>query len=113
MKNILRKNEGPYVALLSYRNTPLSCGASPAQLLLGRTLIILRSYWVDTDQHTVTRNRKFLQPLPENMSALKQEEPSCSNTKENVPQNETNDDTRRQSQRNRKLPDKLKDFIVD
>jgi transposase InsO family protein len=38
LKKILKKNDDPYLALLSYRNTSLSCGASPTQLLFGRAL---------------------------------------------------------------------------
>ncbi|XP_064212655.1 uncharacterized protein K02A2.6-like [Tribolium castaneum] len=38
LKTILRKNEDPYLALLTYRNTPTKCGLSPAQLLFGRNL---------------------------------------------------------------------------
>ena len=38
VKNLLRKNEDPYLALLAYRNAPLVNGYSPAQILMGRQL---------------------------------------------------------------------------
>lgn len=38
IKKILAKSEDPYLGLLAYRNTPLTSGASPAQLLMGRRL---------------------------------------------------------------------------
>ena len=42
MKRILQKskddNRDPYLPLLEYRNTPLKCGYSPAQLLMDRRL---------------------------------------------------------------------------
>jgi hypothetical protein len=41
-KRILQKskeqNIDPYIPLLEYRNTPLTCGYSPSQLLMGRRL---------------------------------------------------------------------------
>ena len=38
VKNILRKNEDPYLTLLAYRNAPLANGYRPAQQLIGRLL---------------------------------------------------------------------------
>ena len=38
MKTILNKSDDEYVALLTYRNTPLHNGCSPAQLSMGRRL---------------------------------------------------------------------------
>ena len=39
VKQLLKKNEDPFTALLSYRATPLPwCGKSPAQLLTGRNI---------------------------------------------------------------------------
>lgn len=37
-KSLLNKSEDPYLALLSYRSTPLYNGYSPAELLMGRKL---------------------------------------------------------------------------
>ena len=38
VKNLLRKVGDPYLALLSYRSTPLKCGFSPSELLMSRKL---------------------------------------------------------------------------
>lgn len=38
VKNLLEKSDDPYLALLSYRDTPGPSGFSPAQLLMGRNL---------------------------------------------------------------------------
>ena len=37
-KSSQKKNDDPYLALLTYRSTPLENGYSPAELLMGRKL---------------------------------------------------------------------------
>ena len=38
VKNLIMKSQDPYLALLSYRSSPLSCAYSPAELLMGRKI---------------------------------------------------------------------------
>ena len=38
VKNLLKKEQDPFLALLNYRSTPLAQGKSPAELLMGRQL---------------------------------------------------------------------------
>ena len=38
VKNLLKKDGDPYLALLAYRSTPLKCGFSPSELLMARKL---------------------------------------------------------------------------
>lgn len=61
MKNILKKNEDPHLGLLAYRNTPLECGASPAQLLMGRNL-----------RETLPVTNIYLQPKLPNHEGVKE-----------------------------------------
>ena len=38
VKGLLKKNDDPYLALLTYRSTPLQTGLSPRELIMGRRL---------------------------------------------------------------------------
>ena len=38
VKNLMKKDGDPYLALLSYRSTPLKCGFTPSELLISRKL---------------------------------------------------------------------------
>ena len=38
IKNLMKKEEDPFLALLNYRSTPLECGKSPAELLMNRQI---------------------------------------------------------------------------
>nr|XP_022912236.1 uncharacterized protein K02A2.6-like [Onthophagus taurus] len=51
VKNISKKNEDIYLGLLAFKNTPLKCGVSPAQLFFARNL-----------RDTLPRNEKSLIP---------------------------------------------------
>ena len=121
-KSLLKKEKDPSKGLLSYRSTPLACGFSPSELLMGRKLrntiptfqTVLnpswpdmdklrereagsketqrpgnsvhikdmgttgtiagaaetpRSYWVETENGTVRRNRSHVNPIPANKPA--------------------------------------------
>ena len=51
VKNLLKKSTDPYLALLSYRSTPIKLGYSPAELLMSRRL-----------RTTVPVSQKLLEP---------------------------------------------------
>merc|ERR1712240_210912 len=38
IKNLMKKEEDPFLALLNYRSTPLECGKSPAELMMNRQI---------------------------------------------------------------------------
>ena len=58
IKNLLEKSADPYLALLSYRATPLRLGYSPAELLMGRNLrTTVPTIPNQLLPHTLDRNR--------------------------------------------------------
>jgi transposase InsO family protein len=63
VKGLLRKNEDPYLALLTYRSTPLQNGLSPSELLMGRRL--------RTQLPVLPRN---LQPQSHDLKSLRDKE---------------------------------------
>ena len=62
-KSLLKKSSDPFLALLSYRTTPLNNGMSPAQLLMGRQL-----------RSTVPTTKIVLQPSTPNIDKLQQDD---------------------------------------
>ena len=72
-KDLMNKSEDPYLALLSYRSTPLHNGYTPAELLMGRKLRFtlplvpekLTPKWPETEQLRKTE-LKYEQKQAEN-----------------------------------------------
>ncbi|UYV84257.1 K02A2.6-like, partial [Cordylochernes scorpioides] len=113
IKQSFKKEEDCYLTLQAYRTMPLESGYSPAELLMGRRLrtsvpaiesslmprdqrvegTVLhkseepRSYWVQTPQGKVRRNRLHLTPLPKMGSTM-----------------DASEDGQRQEQRNEETP---------
>jgi transposase InsO family protein len=63
VKQLLKKNQDPYLAMLTYRSTPLENGYSPAELLMGRKL-----------RTTLPMSKKQLQPNLPNVAKLRNKE---------------------------------------
>ena len=63
LKKCSKKAEDPYLALMAYRATPLACGYSPAELLMGRAI-----------RTTVPMSRELLKPTVPDLAALKRRE---------------------------------------
>ena len=63
VKQLLTKNQDPYLAMLTYRSTPLENGYSPAELLMGRKL-----------RTTLPISKEQLQPSLPNAANLRRKE---------------------------------------
>ncbi len=63
LKNLLKKEKDPYLALLVYRTTPLKNGYSPAELLMNRKL-----------RTTVPITREMRKPMVPNVESLEHKE---------------------------------------
>ena len=69
VKHILRKSDDPYLALLSYRATPLPwCNLSPSELLMGRRL---RTTLPQTTHHLIPKWPYLYTSLNELTSSIK------------------------------------------
>ena len=63
VKQLLTKNQDPYLAMLTYRSTPLENGYSPAELLMGRKL-----------RTTLPMSKEQLQPSLPNAANIRKKE---------------------------------------
>ena len=63
VKNLLKKEGDLYLALLSYRSTPLKCGFSPSELLMARKL-----------RTNVPITRESLKPAVPDLTVLREKE---------------------------------------
>ena len=68
VKILLKKEGDPYLALLSYRSTPLKCGFSPSELLMARKL-----------RTNVPTTRESLKPAVPDLTALREKEEQSRN----------------------------------
>ena len=80
IKNLLKKSNDPYLALLSYRSTPLQNGFTPAELLMGRklrtTVPILPS--------ELCPNWDFIEIFRKNDNELKMKQKDCHDIRHRV-----------------------------
>ena len=63
IKNLIKKDGDPYLAMLSYRSTPLKCRFSPSELLMSRKL-----------RTNLPTTRVSLKPAVPNPSLVKERE---------------------------------------
>ena len=63
VKNLLKKEDDPYLALLSYRSTPLKCRYTPSELLMARKL-----------RTNVPITRESLKPAVPDLTVLREKE---------------------------------------
>ena len=72
VKSLLRKEGDPYLALLSYRSTPLKCGFSPSELLMSRKL-----------RSNIPMTRESLKPVVPDYALLREREEQYRNRVQN------------------------------
>ena len=73
IKNLLKKSNDPYLAMLSYRSTPLQNGYSPAELFMGRKLLTT----LPSLPNTLKPNWDFIENFRKIDSELKQNQKLC------------------------------------
>ena len=63
VKNLMKKDGDPYLAILTYRSTPLKCGFSPSEMLMSRKL-----------RTTLPMSRETLKPVAPDPSLIRERE---------------------------------------
>lgn len=81
VKQLLKKasdgKSDPYLALLSYRATPLEHGASPAELLMNRKIRTTLPYRIDKKQDLISATIRQKQKALQNRQKTKYDKPKC------------------------------------